>query len=110
MGSYSFLPTKAFNENPVHWDHLCAPVTPPPNPMNPYEAYNYSSPLLWFAGEAYDDKYTGLLQGAYNCGWQTGIEIVRKMKAEREFKKQQEENLRKQEEAMMMQYQQYYQQ
>jgi len=69
MGSYSFLPTKAFNENPVHWDHLCAPVTPPPNPMNPYEAYNYKSPLLWFAGEAYDDRYTGLLQGAYNCGW-----------------------------------------
>lgn len=77
MGSYSFLPVRSFNENPVHWHHLQAPVTPPYNNMNPYEQYNFQMPTLYWAGEAYDERYGGMLQGAYESGWKTAIEIIK---------------------------------
>lgn len=82
MGSYSFLRERTFQENPVDWRWLSAPITPPSNPQNPYEAYTFKCPRLWFAGEAYDHKYSGFVSGAYNSGWLTGIEIVKTFKAE----------------------------
>jgi monoamine oxidase len=57
-------------------------VTPPANPQNPYEPYNFQCARLWFAGEAYDERYGGYLQGAYNSGWRVAIDMVKTFKAE----------------------------
>lgn len=90
MGSYSFLPANSFNEQPINWHWLHAPITPPINPQNPYEQYNFQCAKLWFAGEAYDDRYGGLLQGAYRSGWMIAIDIIKTFQAERAFLIQQE--------------------
>lgn len=103
LGSYSFLQERKFQENPVDWRWLPAPVTPPSNPENPYEPYCFKCPRLWFAGEAYDEKYSGLLQGAYNSGWKTAIDLVKTFKAEDAFEKKQEEEMMKQEAEMQAQ-------
>ena len=53
-GSYSFLPTGCFNENPVFYHWLTEPVaTKFDGVLNP--------PSLFFAGEAYDFNYGGQL-------------------------------------------------
>ena len=50
-GSYSFLGVKAFDGTQATYDDL----------MNPVEK-------LYFAGEVYDPKYSGFIQGAYFSG------------------------------------------
>lgn len=57
-GAYSFLRTSSFNEQPVMWHWLGAPVS----------TVGGAKPTLFFAGEAYDFKYGGQLQGAFNSG------------------------------------------
>ena len=110
MGSYSFLAARTFNEQPVHWQWLHAPVTPPPNPMNPYEVNNFKCPRLWFAGEAYDERYGGLLQGAYNSGWKVAIDLIKTFKGEAMHTKQMEEQFRRYEQEQYALMQQQYQQ
>lgn len=78
-------------------------MTPPANPQNPYEPYAFKCPRLWFAGEAYDDRYGGLLQGAYNSGWSTAIDLIKLFKSEDAFEKKQQEDLARQEAEMMQQ-------
>lgn len=51
-GSYSFLRVGSFNENPVHYHWLTAPVSTKIDGIS-------QSPTLFFAGEAYDFNYGG---------------------------------------------------
>ena len=80
-----------------------APCTPPTNDQNPYEQYAFKCPRLWFAGEAYDERYGGLLQGAYSSGWKVALDLIKTFKAEDAFEKRQQEEMLRQEAEMQAQ-------
>lgn len=74
-GAYSFLPTGCFNENPIMFHWLTEPVSVVANGQK-------QRPTLFFAGEAYDFKYGGQLQGAFNSGRDTALRIVQQFNEE----------------------------
>lgn len=64
-GAYSFTKVNTFNERPVKFHWLQAPCGP-----------QGKDPTLFFAGEAYDYKYSGSITGAFNNGRDVAIKII----------------------------------
>ena len=80
FGSYSFLPVGCLNEDTNSWNDLIDPVDPnkytsKANPMQK-SGDQKVSPTLFFAGEAYDEKYSGFIQGAYFSGQDIANKII----------------------------------
>jgi hypothetical protein len=74
-GAYSFLPVGKFNEDPVMWHWLGAPCSPMFDGVS-------QKPNLFFAGEAYDFKYSGCITGAFNNGRDVAINVINQFNEE----------------------------
>ena len=66
-GSYSFLPVQAYSGG--GYQQLIEPVSG-------HEDGRSGKRNLFFAGEAFDEKYSGYVHGAYFSGLNTAKEII----------------------------------
>lgn len=63
-GSYSLFPVNAFCQSPIL------------DFTRPLPGDTTTEPTLYFAGEAYDDKFNGWVQGAYRSGERVAMELL----------------------------------